>query len=181
VVPGGARWAHNDAGGRLAGRCAAIDKVISSVVITIAGMLAVMAVIRFIMPPLADATNSLASSRDTVTSDIDHVITIGAVSMPDGTTVDIWAKNVGSAPMRDLALMSVAFGLEANAVPFAYGGAGCPAPCWSYDAGGADAWSPGETIAVRIELSDAAESGALHRVTVMGPRSGQATATVRAP
>jgi hypothetical protein len=150
-------------------------------VITIAGILAVIAMIRFIMPPLADATNSIVLSRDTVNADIEHVITISAVTMPDATTVDVWAKNVGAATIPDVALTNVAFGLESNAVPVPYGGVACAAPCWTYDLGGAAAWSPGETVSIRVHLASPAEAGALHRATVAGIRGGQATATVRAP
>src|SRR5262245_22961485 len=67
-------------GRRRQGRGRDIDKVISWVVITVAGMLAVMAIIRNVMPPLADATNSLQSSGATIDADVEQVITIGAVS-----------------------------------------------------------------------------------------------------
>ena len=171
---------QTERGGRPPGRGSAIDKVIAWVVVTIAGILAVIAMIRFIMPPLADATNSVASSRDSVNADIENVIAISAVTMPDDTTVDVWAKNVGAGTVSDVALTNVAFGLESNAVPVPYGGSGCAAPCWSYDLG-APAWTPGETLSIRIYLAPPAEAGALHRVTVAGLRGGQATATVRAP
>jgi hypothetical protein len=166
--------------GRSASPHCCMDKVISSAVITIAGVLAVVAIIRFVMPPLADATNSLAQSGDSLTADIDQVIAIGAVSMSDGATVEVWVKNAGSAPIEDLALMTVEFGAESNPVPFAYGGAGCAAPCWSYELDGAT-WSPGETIRIEVTLASPAGSGSLHRVAVRGPRGGHASETVRAP
>jgi hypothetical protein len=136
-------------------------------------------IIRFVMPPLADATNSLASSNDTVNADFDHVIAISAVTMQSSTAVDVWVKNVGSAPIGELSLMQVEFGRESNPVPYAYGVPGCGAPCWWYEIGG-ESWGTGETLTIHIELAEASEPGALYRARVHGPRGGQAAETVRA-
>ena len=114
-------------------------------------------------------------------ADIDNVIAISAVTMPDSTSADVWAKNVGSAPIEELALVGVEFGRESNPVPYAYGGIGCSAPCWWYEIDGAESWGTGETLTVHIELAEAAEPGALYRARVQGPRGGQAAETVRAP
>jgi hypothetical protein len=143
-------------------------------------VIAIGAIIRFVMPPLADATGSLTSSNDTLNADVDHVIAISAVTMPDDTSVEVWAKNVGSTEIAQIALMSVEFGRESNAVPVPYGGTGCSAPCWWYDLE-APAWTPGETLALHVDLGVAAEDGGLYRIVVRGARGGQASETVRAP
>jgi hypothetical protein len=157
-----------------------IDRLLSFAATTIVGVIAAGAIIRFVMPPLSDAANSLASSGDSINADFQHVITVSAISMPDGTSVEVWAKNVGSDDIADVQLTNVEFGRESNTLPVAYGGAGCSAPCWWYELDGAG-WAPGETVTLHIELSEATEAGGLYRARVSGHRGGQASATVRAP
>ena len=158
-----------------------IDRLVSFAAATIVAVIAVSAIIRFIMPPLADATDSVTSSSDRLNADVDQVIVISAVTMPDDRSVDVWAKNVGSAAIDELSQTIVEFGRESNPLPYNYGGPGCAAPCWWYEATGTETWAQGETLALHIELNAAAEAGALHRVRVQGRHGGQASETLRAP
>jgi hypothetical protein len=148
---------------------------------TIAGILAVLAVIRYVMPPLAAATDSVVGSNDALTRNIDHIITLGAVTMPDDAKVNAWVKNVGPVTIEELPLTSVQFGPESNPVPVKYGDVGCAAPCWWYDLGGGTSWAPGSTLSIHVVLVAGVESGSLRRLVILGPHGGQAAGTVRAP
>ena len=135
---------------------------------------------RTLMPAISQGASSLALTEPATDSDINHVISIVEATATDNVTVAVWAKNVGGGAIPDVDTLRVEFGRESNPVPYAYGGAGCAAPCWSHDLGAAGVWAPDETLTVSIALDSALEPASLYRASVRGVRGGQSSVTLRA-
>ena len=147
-----------------------MEKAITTIMLTVAGIVAIVTVINALMPAISRTNGSIVASADSVDSRISTSIEIIHASGSDGSTeVEAWAKNVGGIAVAPLSRVDVFFGPADSFVRISPGEEGCTSPCWYYTVENDTAWTPTATLRVSISLDDALVTGTTYYLKVVAP------------
>jgi hypothetical protein len=141
-----------------------VEKVITTMLLLIAAIVATMVVINSIMPAIQRTSSDIVAASDVVGSRLRSDFKIIETSGIAGNDyVQIWAKNVGASDIPSLTSIDVFFGETDNFERINYDAAAtCPNPappprtenCWQYSLeGGATEWSPYATLRITVYLT----------------------------
>jgi len=140
------------------------------VLMTVASVVAVLAVVNALMPAISRASSSIVASADSAEGRISTQIEIVHATGQSGSpTVQAWTKNVGSLAVEPLTRVDVFFGPEDNFMRIPQGSAGCTAPCWSYTLENDTAWNPTATLRITITFDANLSSGTTYYIKVVAP------------
>ena len=147
-----------------------MEKAIATVMLTVAGIAAIVAVLNALMPAISRTTGTITASASTVDSRIStQVEIIHATGTNGSATVEAWTKNVGGLVIAPLDKVDVFFGPEGNFVRVPYGGGSCTAPCWDYTVENDSVWNPTSTLRITLTLEDNLASGTTYYLKVVAP------------
>jgi flagellar protein FlaG len=147
-----------------------MEKAIATVLLTIAGVTAIIAVLNALMPAISRSSASIVATADSVDGRIStNLEIIHAAGAPGSPVVETWAKNVGTLAIVPLNRIDVFFGPEGAFVRIPYGAGGCIAPCWSYTLENDTAWSPTATLKISVNLEANLVGGATYYIKVVAP------------
>lgn len=147
-----------------------MEKAIATVMLTVAGITAIIAVMNALMPAISRTNGSLVASADSVDARISTSIEIIHAAGADASpTVDAWAKNIGSISIRPLDRVNVFFGPGESFVRVPYGGPGCVAPCWDYSLENDTVWNPAATLRLTLTLDYDLAAGTTYYVKIVAP------------
>ena len=124
------------------------------------------------MPAISRAGSSLVTSADMADDRMSsRVEIIHATGQDTATVAEAWAKNTGASVLAPLDRVDVFFGPETDFRRYAYGGAGCTAPCWEYEVENDTEWAATATlhITIHLEVADALAAGNTYYVKVVAP------------
>ncbi len=101
--------------------------------LTIASIVAIVAVTNAVLPSVGRTSGALISAsgviENRIGSQIEIVHATGQNGNPDAT---VWVKNIGSTAVDPISRVDVFFGPADNFQRIPQGAAGCSAPCWEY-------------------------------------------------
>lgn len=147
-----------------------MDKAITTIMITVASVVAMLVVVNAIMPAVTGTSSAITSSGaaldDRIKSDIEVVHATGET---DGFAAYIWVKNVGASNLAAIDRVDVFFGPENAVQRVRYGGPGCLAPCWEFTIENADRWEPTATLLVTLNLDSALAPSTTYYIKVVLP------------
>jgi flagellar protein FlaG len=147
-----------------------LEKAIATVLLTVAGVVAVMAVLNALTPAIARTSSAIVASADGVDNRISTQIEIIHAFGVSGTTiVEAWTKNVGTIEVGPITHVDVFFGPEDNFVRIPYGGPSCSAPCWDYVVENATDWTPTATLKITLTLVDTLVGGDPYYIKIVTP------------
>ena len=162
-----------------------MDKVITSMLLLIAAIVATIVVINSILPAVQRTSSDIVAASDVVGKRLRSDVKIIEVSGVDGEdSVQLWAKNVGAADIPSLDKIDVFFGLTNDFERIAYDDTdACPnpnppprtAPCWQYTLENDTEWSPAATLRVTIYLDYDLAAGSEYVSTIVLPNGITAT------
>ncbi len=139
--------------------------------LTIAGIVAIIAVMNSVLPAVSRTTGSMISSssavQDRIASQIEIVHATGQDGNPDPT---VWVKNVGAAKIAPLDHVDVFFGPSDDFERIPYGTDDtCVAPCWYDTVENSTDWSPTSTLKISLKASTNLVTGTTYYVKVVTP------------
>jgi len=138
--------------------------------LTVAGIIAVVAVVNAILPSVDRTSGALTSTASVIDDRLGSQIEIvHATGEADATVADIWVKNVGSTIIEPLERIDLFFGPEGEFVRTPYGGESCSAPCWEYSVENDTEWKPTATLHLVIHLGDALQSDTVYYAKIVAP------------
>ena len=147
-----------------------MEKAIATVILTVAGITAIVAVLNALMPAITRTSGSLVASADSVDSRISTQIEIiHAVGTDGSATVDTWTKNVGAVGISPVDRVDIFFGTADNFLRIPYGGPSCTAPCWDYTIENDSVWNPTATLKVTLTLDYNLAAGNTYYIKVVAP------------
>ena len=156
-----------------------MDKVVTSMLLMIAAIVASVVVINSILPSIQRTSSDIVAASDVVGNRLRSDVKIIETSGQDGNdTVEVWAKNVGAADIPSLEKIDVFFGQTTNFERIAYDQtSACPnpvppprtAPCWQYTLENASKWSPYATLRISIYLDYDLAAGTEYVATIVLP------------
>jgi hypothetical protein len=147
-----------------------MEKAIATVMLTIAGITAIVAVLNALMPAISRTSSSIVASADSVDSRIStQVEIIHAIGSNGSPTVEAWSKNIGGIAIVPLTKIDVFFGPEDAFVRVPYGGEACTSPCWSYTIENDTVWNPTATLHITLSLEDNLATGTTYYIKVVAP------------
>lgn len=147
-----------------------MEKAIATVMLTVAGIAAIVAVLNALMPAIGRTSSSIVASADSVDGRIATQLEIIHAAGADGSaSVDAWLKNVGGSAIAPLDRIDVFFGPEDGFVRVPYGGSGCTAPCWEYTLENDTVWNPTATLRLTLSLDFNLVSGTTYYIKVVAP------------
>lgn len=140
-----------------------MDKVITSMLLIIAAVVATVVVVNSVLPSIQRTSSDIVAASDIVgtrlRSDVKIVETSGIVS---DDFVEIWAKNVGASDIPSLDKIDVFFGETDDFERIAYDSEPtCPNPsppprtenCWQYTLENDTEWAPFATLRITVYLT----------------------------
>ncbi len=140
-----------------------MDKVITTMLLMIAAIVATVVVINSILPTIQRTSSDIVAASDVVgtrlRSDVKIVETSGVVS---DDFVQIWAKNVGASDIPSLEKIDVFFGETDDFERISYDSEDtCPNPsppprtenCWQYTLENDTEWAPFATLRITVYLT----------------------------
>jgi flagellar protein FlaG len=139
--------------------------------ITIAGIVAIIAVMNAILPAVSRSTGSIIASssavQDRIASQIEIVHATGQNGNADAS---VWAKNVGAATVAPIDHVDVFFGPAGDFARVPYGvDSNCAAPCWYETFENSSDWSPTATLRISVKAANNLTSGTTYYVKVVTP------------
>jgi len=148
-----------------------VEKAITTALLTIAAVVAVVAVANSLLPAVGRSSSSMVMSADVVNDRIaTQVEIIHATGVDVATQADAWVKNVGSARVGPIDSTDVFFGPEDGFARIPYGGPSCTAPCWDYELeGGVTEWDPTATLHIIVYLDYSLAAGNTYYFKVVVP------------
>ena len=147
-----------------------MEKAIATVILTVAGITAIVAVLNALMPAISRSSASLVASADSIDSRISTQIEIIHAAGSDGSpTVETWTKNVGALSIAPVDRVDVFFGTADNFLRVPYGGPSCTAPCWEYTIENDSIWNPTATLRVTLTLDYNLAAGTTYYIKVVAP------------
>ncbi len=156
-----------------------MDKVITSMLLLIAAIVATIVVINAVMPSVQRTSSDIVAASDVVGARLRSDVKIIETSGTDGSdTVQVWAKNVGAAQIMSLDKIDVFFGPTNNFERIAYDAAAtCPnpsppprtTPCWQYQLENDTEWQPFATLRITIYLDYNLAAGTDYVSTIVLP------------
>ncbi len=135
----------------------AIDKVITTVLLTIAGVVAAMLFFGAVVPAIGRGSGAVVSVAGRIDERIKTQINILHEAYDSDTyDVFIWVKNVGASRITAVEDCDIFFGPEGDysRIPYNTGD-----PHWDYAVEGGGEWKPGRTVKFTIDYSSALASG----------------------
>ncbi len=164
-----------------------MDKVITSMLLIIAAIVATVVVINSVLPSIQRTSSDIVAASDVVGTRIRSDVKIIEASGMDGSdTVQIWAKNVGAAQIPSLDKIDVFFGPVGNFERISYDASPtCPnpdppprtSPCWQYTLENDTKWSPSATLRITIYLDYNLAAGTDYISTIVLPNGVTASRT----
>lgn len=139
--------------------------------LTIAAIVAIVAVVNAVLPSVSRTSGALISAsgsvEDRIASQISVVHATGQTGSPNA---DVWVKNTGAATIEPISRVDVFFGPEGNFQRIAYDpSSSCTAPCWYGSIENASTWEPTATLRVTIKMTADLTSGTTYYVKVVTP------------
>ena len=138
--------------------------------LTVAGIVAIVAVINAILPSVDRTSGALTSTAsvidDRISSQMEIVHATGEIG---ANTADVWAKNVGATVFEPLDMIDVFFGPEGEFKRIPYGGADCTGPCWEYVLENDTEWRPTATLHIIIHLDADLQSNIVYYAKIVAP------------
>ena len=139
--------------------------------LTIAAIVAIVAVVNAVLPSVSRTSGALISAsgavEDRIASQIEIVHATGQDGDPDA---DVWVKNTGSSTIEPVARADVFFGPEGNFQRITYGtDSSCTAPCWYYGIENASVWEPTATLHVTVKNSANLATGTTYYIKITTP------------
>lgn len=139
--------------------------------LTIAAIVAIVAVINAVLPSVSRTSGALVSASGVVegriASQIDIVHATGQDGNPDAKA---WVKNIGASTIDPMTRVDVFFGPNGDFQRIPEGGAGCAAPCWEYTLENATtAWEPTSTVRITIHAASNLATGTTYYVKIVTP------------
>jgi flagellar protein FlaG len=139
--------------------------------LTIASIVAIVAVINSVLPSVGRTSGALTSAssvvEDRISSQIEIVQATGQNGNPDAI---VWAKNIGSAPVDPISRVDVFFGPTGSFQRIPEGAPGCAAPCWEYTLeNGTSTWEQTSTLRITIHNDTNMATGTTYYVKVVTP------------
>ena len=146
-----------------------MDKVITSMLLIIAAVVATVVVVNAVLPSIQRTGNDIVAASDVVGSRIRSDVKIVETSGVDGDDfVQIWAKNVGASNIASLDKIDVFFGESDGFERIAYDEEPtCPnpsppprtAPCWQFQLENDTQWAPFATLRITVYLDYTLQTG----------------------
>jgi archaellum component FlaG (FlaF/FlaG flagellin family) len=156
-----------------------VEKVITTMLLMIAGIVATAFVINAVLPAVQRASTDIVAASDTVGNRMRSDVRIIEISGTGGSDeVQVWAKNVGAADIPALEKIDVFFGETDNFGRIAYDAEPtCVAPlvpprtssCWQYTLENDTRWTPFATLRISIYLDADLVAGQEYVATVVLP------------
>lgn len=139
--------------------------------LTIAAIVAIVAVANAVLPSVDRTSGALVSAsgvvQDRIASQISVINATGQNGNPDAK---VWVKNVGASTITPLTSVDVFFGPSDNFQRIPYGGAGCASPCWEYTfETGTTTWVPTATVLITVHTGTNLATGTTYYVQVVTP------------
>ena len=139
--------------------------------LTIASIVAIVAVANAVLPSVGRTSGALISAsgvvEDRIASQIEVVHATGQNGNPDAT---VWAKNIGANAVDPLARVDVFFGPSNNFQRIPHGEAGCSAPCWEGTLeNGTATWEQTSTLRILVHSGTNLTTGTTYYVKVVTP------------
>lgn len=139
-----------------------MEKVITSMLLMIAAIVASVVVINSVMPSVQRTSADISAASDVVGNRLrTDVRIIEATGAPDTDEVYVWVKNTGASNIPQIDKTDVFFGETNNFERIGYDELPtCPTPavpprtqpCWQYGIENAVKWTPTATIRITIYL-----------------------------
>lgn len=134
-----------------------MDKVIVTILLTIGGVVAALAVFNGFYPAIIESSGAVTSATSKVSDRIESRIDIIQVA-DNSTEVDAWVKNVGTVAIDSIERSDIFYGPEGDFTRMDYGG-GTP-PYWDYQFEGSyTRWQPTVTAKVTVHLASVPSAG----------------------
>ena len=147
-----------------------MEKAIATVMLTVAGIVAILAVINAMMPAISRTNASIVATADSVDSRISTDLEIIHVSGTDGSPdVEAWTKNTGASRIAPVEKLDVFFGPEDAFVRVPFGEAGCISPCWYYTLENDTVWNPTSTLHIVLDAGANLAAGTTYYIKVVAP------------
>lgn len=156
-----------------------MDKVITSMMLIVASIVALVFVINAILPAIQRTSNDIVVAGDVVGARLrSDVRIVEASGVADTDSANVWVKNVGASTISALDKIDVFFGPTDNFERITYDSAAtCPnpsppprtQPCWQYVLENDTQWSPSATLGITIYLASNLTAATDYVVTVVLP------------
>ena len=147
-----------------------MEKAIATVMLTVAGVVAIVTVINALMPAISRTNSSIIATVDNVDGRIATDLEIVHVSGVDGTpSVDAWVKNTGAVAIAPVSRVDIFFGPADDFVRIPYGEAGCASPCWYYAIENDAAWNPTATLHITLAAGNSLIAGQTYYIKLVSP------------
>ena len=129
-----------------------MDKVITTTLLIIAGIVCVMVVFNTAYPMVSRSSQAMVSTADKIDERMKSRIDIvHAANTSDRQTVYIWVKNIGSQRIISIEESDVFFGQEGDFSRIPYvDDAGESYPRWAYEIENDTEWVAGATVKITI-------------------------------
>ena len=123
-----------------------MDKTIVTALLIMAGVISAVYVFNSIYPAITQSGDAINAMRGRYDERLKTQIEIVHAAR-SGAQVEIWAKNIGSLPIKPVENSDLFFGLEGNFMRIPYG---TGSPHWEYEIENDDAWNPTATLHITI-------------------------------
>ncbi|HZP56759.1 MAG TPA: hypothetical protein VFC53_04300 [Dehalococcoidia bacterium] len=147
-----------------------MDKAITTIMLTIAAIVAVVAVVNAVLPSVGRTTGALISTssvvEDRIASQVEIVHATGQDANPDA---QVWVKNIGASTVDAVDREDVFFGPSGDFQRIPYGGSGCTAPCWEYTIENSTVWEPTATLHITVHDDANLATGTTYYIKVVTP------------
>jgi len=162
-----------------------MDKVITSMLLIIAAVVATVVVVNSVLPSIQRTSSDIVAASDVLgrrlRSDV-KIIEVSGVAGED--VVQIWAKNVGASEIPSLDKIDVFFGETDSFERITYDvETTCPNPsppprtenCWQYALENDTEWTPFATLRIPVYLTYDLEADTDYVSTIVLPNGLSAT------
>jgi hypothetical protein len=162
-----------------------MDKVITSMLLIIAAVVATVVVVNSVLPTIQRTSSDIVAASDVLgrrlRSDVKIIETSGVAGED---VVQIWVKNVGASEIPSLDKIDVFFGETNSFERITYDvEPTCPNPsppprtenCWQYALEDDTEWTPYATLRITIYLTHDLETGKKYVSTIVLPSGLSAT------
>lgn len=147
-----------------------MEKAIATVMLTVAGIAAIVAVLNALMPAISRTSSSIVASADSIDNRISTQLEIvHATGVQGSPQVNAWTKNTGGIAIAPVDRVDVFFGPQDDFIRVPYGGAGCAAPCWSYVVENDTAWRPTATLRITVVWDSNLAADTTYYLKVVAP------------
>ena len=150
-----------------------MDKAITTILLTIAGVVSVMVIMNSIYPAISRSTSAVAdaagSAGDRIRTQLSIIHAAGELDNSgvwndtngDGDfDVFIWVKNVGDSRILAIEAVDIFFGVEGDFKRYPYvDDAGGSLPYWTFQIQNDTEWGPKATLKVNLNFASALSQG----------------------